>query len=62
LLFPHAHTALNRLAVWLWNERKEHVLSQAISEWLLAEALAVGDAQAIELHQSNAAIGIPARA
>jgi hypothetical protein len=62
LAYPHAHAALTKLAVWLWNDRREHVLSHAVSSWLLAEALAVGDAQAIEVHTGNTALAIPPRA
>ena len=48
--------------MWLWNDRREYVLSHAVSSWLLAEALAVGDAQAIEVHTGNTALAIPPRA
>ncbi len=61
LAFPHLHEELTRWGVGLWNDRGEHVLSDAITYWLLAEALAVGDAQAIDCHARNASLAIPAR-
>jgi hypothetical protein len=60
LAFPHLHEELTSWLVWLWNQRDQHVLSHAMTCWLLAEALAVGDAQAIEAHARNAALTIPA--
>jgi hypothetical protein len=54
LAFPHAHTELTSWTVWLWNDRNEHALSHGITSWLYERALAVGDAQAIELHGKNA--------
>ncbi len=61
LAFPHLHEALTPWLVWLWNERHEHAISDALTCWLLAEALAVGDAQAIETHGKNASLPLPAR-
>jgi hypothetical protein len=61
LAFVHAHVAVGRLAVWLWNDRGEHVLSHAMSAWLAAEAHEVGDAQAQETHGHNARLRLPAR-
>ncbi len=61
LAFPHLHAELTTWGVGLWNDRKEHALSDAITIWLLAEALAVGDAQAIDCHARNASLPIPAR-
>lgn len=61
LAFPHLHAELTAWGVGLWNDRHEHVLSDAITYWLLAEALAVGDAQAIETHARNASLPIPSR-
>jgi len=54
LAFPHAHTELTSWTVWMWNDRKEHALSHGMTTWLFERALAVGDAQAIELHGKNA--------
>ena len=62
LAFPHLHEELTPWLIWLWNDRHEHVLSDALTTWLLAEALAVGDTQAIELHAKNASLPLPARA
>jgi hypothetical protein len=61
LAFVHAHVAVGRVAVWLWNERGEHVLSHGMSAWLAGEALAVGDAQAVETHTQNARLRLPRR-
>jgi hypothetical protein len=49
------------MAAWLWNTRNEYALSHAISTWLLAEALAVGDAEAIELGHRNCGLHVPHR-
>lgn len=59
LAFPHAHSAGSNMAAWLWNTRQEYALSHAISRWLLAEALAVGDAEAIELGHRNCSLAVP---
>jgi hypothetical protein len=61
LAFVHANTAVGRLAIWLWNQRDEYVLSHAMSAWLAAEALEVGDAHALEVHAANARLRLPAR-
>jgi hypothetical protein len=57
--FPRANSALGAWAVWLWNQRGQHILSHAITEWLFARARAVGDAAAIEHHGSNRSLAIP---
>jgi hypothetical protein len=49
------------VSAWLWNQRKEYVLSHAISVWLLAEARAVGDASAIEHESHNCKLSVPTR-
>jgi hypothetical protein len=49
------------MAVWLWNSRNEYALSHAISKWLLDEALAVGDTEAIELCTRNSKLSVPTR-
>lgn len=54
LAFPHAHAELTSWSVWLWNDRHEHAISHGMTTWLYEQALAVGDAQAIELHGKNA--------
>jgi hypothetical protein len=53
LAFPHVHHTVCKLAVWLWNQRDEHLMANAMFRWLLDEALAVGDAEAIELQSRN---------
>ena len=49
------------MAAWLWNKRGEFAVSHAISKWLLTEALAVGDAEAIELGHRNCKLVVPTR-
>jgi hypothetical protein len=61
LAFPHAFSTGSKMAAWLWNTRREYALSHAISRWLLAEALAVGDAEAIELGHRNCSLHVPTR-
>jgi hypothetical protein len=61
LAFPHALGAAGTVSAWLWNQRKEHILSHAISVWLLAEAQAVGDASAIENESANCRLRVPIR-
>ena len=61
LAFPHAFSKGSNMAAWLWNQREEHALSHAISKWLLAEALVVGDAEAIELGHRNCVLTVPTR-
>jgi hypothetical protein len=61
LAFPHAYSKGTSMAVWLWNSRNEYALSHAISKWLLEEALAVGDTEAIELCTRNCKLSVPTR-
>jgi hypothetical protein len=61
LAFPNAFSKGSNMAAWLWNKREEYALSHAISKWLLDEALAVGDAEAIELGHRNCALAVPTR-
>jgi hypothetical protein len=61
LAFPHAYSKGTSMAVWLWNSRNEYALSHAISSWLLEEALAVGDTEAIELCSRNTKLTVPTR-
>ena len=61
LAFPHAYSKGNSMAVWLWNTRSEYALSHAISRWLLAEAMKVGDSEAIELCSRNVKLSVPTR-
>lgn len=53
LAFPHVHSTVCKLAVWLWNHRDEYLTANAMFRWLLDEANAVGDAEAIELQSRN---------
>ncbi|MBP6848849.1 MAG: hypothetical protein KA201_34115 [Kofleriaceae bacterium] len=57
--FPHADTALGEWAVALWNRRRQHHASHAITSWLFARAREVGDAAAVEHHGRNRALAIP---
>jgi hypothetical protein len=61
LAFPHAYSKGTSMAVWLWNSRNEYALSHAVSAWLLEEALAVGDTEAIELCTRNTRLSVPTR-
>ncbi len=61
LAFPHAYSKGTSMAVWLWNSRNEYALSHAISTWLLDEALAVGDTEAIDLCTRNTRLTVPTR-
>jgi hypothetical protein len=61
LAFPHAFGKGSNMAAWLWNKRSEYAVSHAISKWLLDEALAVGDTEAIELGHRNCALSVPTR-
>ena len=61
LAFPQAFTQSSHMAAWLWNKREEYVISHAISKWLLAEAMLVGDTEAIELGHRNCALSVPTR-
>jgi hypothetical protein len=49
------------MAAWLWNQFDEYAMSHAISKWLLDEALAVGDTEAIELGHRNCTLTVPTR-
>lgn len=53
LAFPHVHHTVCKLAVWLWNERRELLMANAMFRWLLTEARLVGDSEAIELQSRN---------
>lgn len=56
LLFPMIHRDACNYAVWLWNDRKEYGISGPIFKWLLGEAEAVGDQEAIELQRKNVGV------
>jgi len=53
LMFPDIHLHVCNYAVWLWNERKEYAISTPLFRWLLGEAEAVGDEEAIVLQRKN---------
>jgi hypothetical protein len=61
LAFPHAYRTGSNMAAWLWNSRSEYALSHAVSAWLLGEALAVGDTEAIDLCTRNAQLAVQTR-
>lgn len=61
LAFPHAFTTGSNMAAWLWNQFDEYAMSHAISKWLLEEALAVGDTEAIELGHRNCGLHVRTR-
>lgn len=56
LIFPDIHLHVCNYAVWLWNERKEYGISGPLFRWLLAEAEAVGDEEAIVLQRKNVGV------
>jgi hypothetical protein len=58
LAFYKVHPDLTSLAVWLFNDRKQRPLGNAMFKWLLDEATAVDDARAITLQTKNVACGI----
>jgi hypothetical protein len=58
LAFTKVHSDVCALGVWLFNERKERLIGNAMFRFLLAEAHAVGDSQAIELQTKNAGCGV----
>jgi hypothetical protein len=58
LAFQDVHAPVCSLAVWLWNERSERALGNAMFHWLLAEAIVVDDAEAIRLQERNVDCGV----
>ena len=56
LMFPDIHLHVCNYAVWLWNERKEYAISTPLFRWLLTEAEAVGDEEAIVLQRKNVGV------
>ena len=58
LVFHPTNRALCSLAVWLWNDRHQRAVANAMFSWLLAEARTVDDTAAIELHSNNVSCGI----
>jgi hypothetical protein len=58
LAWTTLHREACNFAVWLWNERKEKVLGNAIFRFLLAEAEDLGDDTRIALDRKNVDCGI----
>jgi len=58
LAFADVHTPVCALAVWLWNDRNERALGNAMFHWLLGEAIIVDDAEAIRLQERNVDCGV----
>ena len=58
LAFTKVHPDLTGLAVWLFNDRQQRPLGNAMFKWLLAEATTLDDARAIALQTKNVACGI----
>lgn len=56
LMFPDIHLHVCNYAVWLWNDRKEYSVSGPLFRWLLTEAEAVGDEEAIVLQRKNVGV------
>ncbi len=58
LAFYKVHPDLTSLAVWLFNDRFQLPLGNAMFKWLLAEATELEDARAVALQTKNVACGI----
>ncbi|GEM_PF-623958 len=58
LAFRETESPVCALAVWLWNEREERALGNAIFHWLLAEAVIVDDEAATALYERNVECGV----
>jgi hypothetical protein len=58
LAFYKVHPDACNLAVWLFNERKQRPLGNAIFRFLLSEAEAVEDQRAVALQTKNVACGV----
>lgn len=57
IAFSQAHDPLCNLAVWLWDERGETAIANAMFRWLLHEATVAGDEEAVTLQRRNVACG-----
>lgn len=57
IAFAQVHDPLCNLAVWLWDERGEAAIANAMFRWLLQEASVVGDEEAVALQRRNVACG-----
>ena len=58
LAFTKVHSDVCALAVWLFNERKEKAIANAMFRFLLDEATATGDQDAIALQTKNVGCGV----
>ena len=58
LLFEDTDTAISNLAAGLWNDRSERSIANAMFAWLLPEAEAVHDPEAIRRLTRNVAHGV----
>jgi hypothetical protein len=58
LAFYKVHPDITSLAVWLFNDRQQRPLGNAMFKWLLSEATTLEDARAIALQSKNVACGI----
>jgi len=55
LAFSQLHGRTCAWSVWLFNDRKERRMARSAFEWLLQEAIAVGDSEAEALQRKNVA-------
>lgn len=58
LAFYKVHADITSLAVWLFNDRTQRPLGNAMFKWLLDEATILDDARAIALQTKNVACGV----
>lgn len=58
LAFYKVHSDITSLAVWLFNDRTQRPLGNAMFKWLLDEATILDDARAIALQTKNVACGV----
>lgn len=57
VLWSRLHSDVCSYAVWLWNQRKERALANAVFRYLLREAEHLGDQDRIDLQKKNVACG-----
>lgn len=57
IAFSQIHDPLCALSVWLWDERGETGIANAMFRWLGHEAVMAGDEEAAELQRRNVACG-----
>ncbi|PRP93806.1 hypothetical protein ENSA5_42080 [Enhygromyxa salina] len=55
--FSQIHDPMCKLAVWLWDERGDSSIANAMFRWLGHEAVMAGDEEAAELQRRNVACG-----